>query len=308
LKSRDLLDLGPDISAHIQYDGRHGFWIDPEIEEKLLTMGANFVSEDLEALFKPFLRPDIQKIIDRFERGKSRKAQTCDLGALAPEHRGVHLFDARRLYYLRMGRIDSGELGVKHWKFLNVFLCKSRDEIESLIEEMERQLPPRENANYVYASLGISLLLPEALRDHPGGLDREKMDRFVTETLCRINSDQTFFLGVDGHKGEGADLHPYLTKYAWLYFDFPFQADSPFESFRFERGFGRAPASPPPMAAHAACELFGITEEQFARMKRGDVMRLFRRKAKRVHPDKGGTHESFLALSRAYAILLGMKK
>ena len=301
------MDLGPDISAHIQYDGRHGFWLNPEIEENLFKMGVNFVSEDLEAVFKPFLRPDTQIIIDRFQRIPRPSGHNGrNLDELVSGHGRVHLFDARRLYYLRLARIDSGEIGVKHWKFLNILLFKSRDEIEGLIDEMERQLPRREYATYVYASLGIALLLPQFLRDHPGGLDQEKMDRFVTQELCRINSDETFFLGVDGEKSTG--LHPYLRKYAWLYFDFTFQAAFQFEGFHFERKGDRPPVTRPAMTVHAAYEVFGITEEQFGRMSREDVIGMFRRKAKKLHPDKGGDHESFLRLSKAYRQLLGMKR
>jgi hypothetical protein len=307
LKSRDLLDLGADISAHIEYAGSHGFWLNPEIEENLLKMEINYIPEDLEAVFKPFLRPDIQRVIDRFDRVRRPQGQNgCNLEELACAQRSAHQFEARRLYYLRLGRIDSGELGVKHWKFLNIFLCKSRDEIENILEEMERQLPPGEYATYVYASLGIALLLPRVLRDHPGGIEQEKMDRFVIEALCRINSDETFFLGVDGDKNTG--LHPYLMKYAWLYFDFPFQANLGFKQSSFEQKFGRPPVSRPVTNVHTAYAVFGISEEQFGKMSRDDLIRLFRRKAKKNHPDRGGKHESFLALSRAYELLLGMKR
>ncbi len=301
------MDLGPDIFAHINYAGTHVFWINPEIEETLREMGVQFVSEDLEEVFKPFLRPDIRKIIERFEpvrRSPGQIGRTVD--ELAPAHRKVHLFDARRLYFLRLGRIDWGELGAKHWKFLNKLLCKSRDEIEVLIDGMERQLRPREYATYVYASLGIALLLPRALRDHPGGLSLEKMDRFVIEALCRINSDEVFFLGVARQNSGG--LHPYLIKYAWLYFDFPFQAQIRAEGSPFEREFRRPPVSRPSMSVQAACKVFGITEEQLSQMSRDEITRLFRRKAKNIHPDGGGDHESFLALSKAYGLLLTMKK
>lgn len=301
------MDLGPDIAAHINYAGRHGFWLNPEIEENLLKMGVPFVSEDLETVFKPFLRPDVQRIIDQFERvHRPAGKKGCNVDGLAPAHRRVHLFDARRLYYLRLGRMDSGELSAKHWKFLDIFLCKSRDEIEGLIDQMERRLRPAEYAKYVYASLGIALLLPLALRDHPDGVSREKMDLFIIQAICRINSDEDFFLGVSA--GKSAFLHPYLMKYAWLYFDYPFQSEPRTEGFQFEREFTGPRVSRPSMSVQAAYEVFGINEEQFGAMSRDDVTRMFRRNAKNIHPDGGGDHESFLTLSKAYGLLLSMKK
>lgn len=35
-------------------------------------------------------------------------------------------------------------------------------------------------------------------------------------------------------------------------------------------------------------------------------MSIFRRKAKKFHPDKGGEHEEFLKLSQAYGLLMKM--
>ncbi|MGC8490524.1 MAG: hypothetical protein ACP5SH_02190 [Syntrophobacteraceae bacterium] len=307
MKSRDLMDLGPDIFAHINYAGTHGFWLNPDIEETLQEMGVKFVSEDLEEVFKPFLRPDIRKILDQFDPVRRPVGQIgFTIDELAPGHRKVHLFDARRLYFLRLGRIDRGELGAKHWKFLNALLLKSRDEIEVYIERMEHQLRPDEYAPYVYACLGIALLLPAALRAYPGGVSPEKMDRFVIEELCRIDDDEDFFLGVC--RQNGGSLHPYLIKYAWLYFDFPFQAQSRSERFHFEREYSRPPVSRPSMSVQAACKVFGITEEQLRHIGRDEITRLFRRKAKDIHPDRGGDHESFLALSKAYGLLLSMKQ
>ncbi len=308
LKSRDLVDLGPDPSAYIEYPGGSGFFFNPAIEEKLRELGVHFREEDLEHAFKDFLRPDIREVIERFQRGaKPRTKPPCELEELAQSQRTIHIFDARRLYYLRFGRIDSGELGMKHWKFLNVFLCRSRDEIESMIEHMERQLPPREFASYVYASLGLPLFFSQYLRDYPSALDREKLDDLVISQLCSLDADEDFFLGVERSNGEG--LHHYLTKYAWLYFDYDFQTETLFEGYGAGRTFGgQAPPARPTVSVKEAYALFGLSAEQFSKMSKRELTRLFRRKAKRSHPDKGGEHEDFLKLSEAYEQLLSMKK
>lgn len=308
LRSRELMDLGADPSAYIEYPGGSGFFFNPAIEEALRKMGAQFQEEDLEHALKDFLRPDIRAAMERFQRGaRPRTKAPCELDELVQSQRSIHIFDARRLYYLRFGRIDSGELGMKHWKFLNVFLCRSRDEIESMIEHMERQLPPREFASYVYASLGVPLFFSQYLRDYPSALDREKLDELVISQLCSLDADEEFFLGVERINGDG--LHRYLTKYAWLYFDYDFQVETWFEEPRAGKGFGGpTPPARPTVSVKEAYAMFGISAEQFSKMSKRELTRLFRRKAKRSHPDKGGEHEDFLKLSEAYEQLLSMKK
>ncbi len=303
LKSRDLMDLGPDPAAYIQYFDRHSFGFQSVIEENLQKQGVRYRTDEIERIFRPFLKPEIRRIIETFDRSRHFRLQvSCNLEELAPCHRKVHMFDARRLYYLRFGRFDSGELGLRNWKFLNVFLCRSRDEIESDLDRMELALPAGEYAAYVYASLGIPLVVPHHLREHPAALDRENLDRLVLQELCRINSDEEFFLGV---QRENDSLHPYLSKYAWFYFDSEFQSQTWFDGFRSSSGVNRTASVRP---VQAALEIFEISAAQFSRMSGKELTRLFRLKAKKMHPDKGGEHENFLRLSEAYVHLMEIKK
>jgi hypothetical protein len=299
------MDLGKSPAEHIQYSGGNGFYFNSIIEATLRARGIRYTLEDLEDIFRPYLHPRVRAALEMFEHGKPRNHAECNLEDLVPQQRKVHIFDARRLYYLRFARIDSGELGLKHWKFLNVFLCKSRDEIESMIDSMENQLPRDEYATYVYASFGLAMFFPQYLREHPVALDQNNLDEYFTQELCRLNADEDFFLGID--RNEWDDLHPYLKKYAWLYFDHNFAAQTRDEGFSFGEGFSRPPAQRPGIAVEKACELFGITREQFTHMSKKELIRLYRRKAKKMHPDRGGSHEDFLDLSEAYDRLLGMK-
>ncbi|MFZ2445532.1 MAG: J domain-containing protein [Syntrophobacteraceae bacterium] len=308
LKSRDLMDMGRDPSAHIHYPGGSGFYFDAAVEDTLRAKGVPFTSEEIEDIFEPYLRARFRDIIGRFRNRRSGRVKVeCDLERLVPDQRRVHIFDARRLYYLRFGRVDSGELGTRHWKFLNVFLCKSRDEIENVLEAMERRLPPREYATYVYSSLGVPLFYPQHMRDYPLALDREEIDGHIVEELCRLNADEVFFLGVESR---GRDrLHPYLTKYAWLYFDSGFQSGTWPEEPLFGADFHRPPAPPPrTVSVECAREVFGISAEQFSHMTKKEITRIYRRKAKKMHPDRGGVHDEFVKLSEAYEQLLALKK
>lgn len=305
LKSRDLMDLGPDPSIYVEYFDPRGFAFQSVIEENLKMAGVEFCHDDIERIFKPFLRPDIRRIIENFDRSRRSRSKIARNHELCPGQRMVHIFDARRRYYLRFGRFDSGELGLKHWKFLNVFLCKSRDEIESDLDMMEQQLPPREYAAYVYASLGLTLLFPRHIRDYPSAIDRDKVDSMVLSELCKINSDADFFIGVQHENGS---LHEYLRKYAWLYFDSEFRAGPSLAGFRFS---GR-PVNPAPVrpiiSLQDAFSIFEISAEQFSRIGGRELTSIFRQKAKKIHPDTGGEHEDFLRLSQAYEQLMEIKK
>jgi len=306
LTSRDLMDLGPDPSIYIQYFDRYGFAFQSVIEENLQKSGARFESDEIERLLKPFLKPEIRRIVETFEQSRHFRLQvSCNLEELVPGQRQVHLFDARRLYYLRLGRIDSGELAQRNWKLLNVFLCKSRDEIESELDIMEQALPPGEYPVYVYASLGVPLLLPQHLRDYPSAFERERLDRLVLLELCKINSDEDFFLGV---KREDGFLHEYLRKYAWYYFDSEFRTETLFDGFRFAGRPGKPPQLRPALSLQDAYRVFEISSDRFSRMTTRELTSIFRRKAKKIHPDRGGKHEDFLRLSEAYGQLMEIKK
>lgn len=308
LKFRDLMDLGPNPSTYVHYPGGNGFYFSPIVEKTLREKGVEVSSDDLEMVFRPFLDPWVRTVINRHQRAQRPRTRVpCDLEDLVPGQRNVHLFDARRLYYLRFGRMDSGELAARRWKFLDIFLCKSRDEIESIIAAMERELRPSEYATYVYAALGVQLRFPQYVREYPAALHQAMVDAYVLEGLCRMDADKAFFLGVE-RNGDGGGLHPYLTKYAWLYFDFEFQVEIWDEAFGFGNRMGQQPAPRPALSLEQACLAFGISAEDFTKMTRKELIRIYRRKAKKMHPDKGGDHEDFVKLSKAYEHLLALKK
>lgn len=92
LKSRDLMDMGPDPSIYIQYFGRHGFAFKSVIEENLLKAGVEIPSDEIERLLKPFLRPETQRILENFDRsGHSGMHISCNLEELVAGHRKVHI-------------------------------------------------------------------------------------------------------------------------------------------------------------------------------------------------------------------------
>ncbi|MEJ2222669.1 MAG: J domain-containing protein, partial [Desulfobacterales bacterium] len=131
--SRDLFDLGTDPAQYIIYPGGNAFYIDPVVEDHLDELGVTVQENNLEDIFWRFLDPDIQHALQHFRHREalwrqSRKSAERPAKAESP----VHIFDRRRLHYLKFGRMEQGYLWLVPQKLFNVLRDKSRDEIEQL--------------------------------------------------------------------------------------------------------------------------------------------------------------------------------
>jgi len=313
-RSRHLMDLGPNPGLHIVYPGGNSFYVDESIEERLQEMGASFSSDEIEQLFMPFVDPEIRRIVEQFQRPARRRQHPGkrDRNALLKKQKALHSFDKRRLHYLRCGRVDIGNLDARPWKFLNVLQDKSRDELETLLHDMERDLPPHEIRAYIYTALHMQAHFSHLLTRHlPGAMDPEKLDRYLVEDLCRLNRDPQFFKGVEPHDPDA--LHPYLKKYLILYVDNTFDRQRAWgetvKDFIWKHRFYRPP---PPRTAAAmpeqeACRCLGLSPEAFRKMDRRALTRYYRQKAKETHPDRGGEEGTFIEITAAYERLLQMK-
>ena len=310
-KYNDLMDLGRNPEAFIEYAGGNGFCFSAALEEKLQAGGADYSSEDLERLFLPFLKPHIRRILENFQSHQARQNRwgrysECEL---LQKQDQLHLFDKRRMHFLRCGRVDIGDLEGRPWKFLNILLEKSRDEIEHTIEGMENVLRPHEMRSYLFTALHLQAYFPHhLLRNHPSALDQEKVDNYFVDALCSVNNDQTFFAGTKWCGN--SSLHPYLAKYLILYFDSDFEGNRwpeyIREFMRRQQSYQRIPAVQR-MDIDRACEILAISSENLARMSRRELVRLYRRKAKELHPDRGGDKECFIRMAAAFACLIEKK-
>lgn len=314
-KHRTLIDLGTNPEDYIEYPGGNSFYLRESLEEELRRLKADYSSRELEALFIPFLDPSIRRIIERFQGagGPQGAGRRYSPEGLLRRHRDLHSFDKRRLHYLRFGRVHIGDLEARAWKFLNVLLDKSRDEIETLLGDMELELPPNEIRRYLYTALGLENHFRHMLtRYQPEALDPFKVEEFFIQDLCGLNRDKRFFSGVDDH--DPASLHPYLRKYLILYFDSAFDPrilwDESVADFVWKHQFyKRSGASSRPMSESEkeACTRLGITIAQFGNMDRAELIRIYRRSAMKFHPDKGGDKATFVAVKAAYECLLKLK-
>jgi len=308
-KCRNLFDLGESPEGFIHYPGGNGFYFSSEVEDALFSQGVKYSAEDLEDAFLPFIKPHIQRVIGGFRRNGSSDSRWRNFSAseLLSLQNALHSFDKRRLHFLRCGRVNIGSLDGRPWKFLNVLLGKCRDEIEHVLESMERQLRPQEMRAYLYTALHLQKYFPRRLtRHHPVALDPEEVDERFLQELCELNDDKSFFKGVA--RNAPGKLHRYLTKYVILYFDNDFEQENGWAEFARQftwgaQGFSRS-AGKASLSIDEACQRLGLTTSDFDRMGRAELTKHYRLQAKKLHPDRGGDHEEFIRMAEAYESLL----
>ncbi len=304
---RDLFDLGSDPEDYIVYLDERAFYVSSVIEEALEAQGIDYNYDELEEILWPFLDPDIQRTITNFGGLKGRVHKTAlrlSREELAKLQRNIHPFDRRRLYYLRFVQINMEGIVDQPLAFFNQLLGKSRDEIEQLFEFMELELRPWEMRGYLYAIFDLPRrFAPRFSRFIPDVQDQEQMDRYFLEEICRLNEDSSFIdTGASSFYGNG--IHPYLRKYLVQYFDHFFR-DEPFKDEGGREGSGWSPPIRP--SDREYLKALGLSEDEFQRMDDKELTSHFRKRAQELHPDKGGSHEAFIALYNAYKIMIRRK-
>lgn len=308
--SRDLIDLGMDPAEHIIYPGGNAFYIDPVIEDRLAERGVTFEDHELEDIFWRFLDPRIQHVLEYFKHREalSRKRKKCGTRSAKTESK-VHIFDKRRLHYLKFGRMEQGYLWLVPEKLFNVLRLKSRDEIEQLFLDMELQLNPGEYKAYVYVIFDIHRFFSESFaKKRPRYLKQSDVDDHFIDEICRLNRDLNFWAGMPAT----SKLHEYLVRYALMYFDYDFAARSWVEdyinNFINSRRDYQSPFKTGSVTLDEAASIFGETKNALRTMSRRELIRIFRRKALELHPDQGGDPEKFVELTNAYDMLSRQKQ
>lgn len=306
LLSRDLIDLGADPGRFIVYPGGRAYYIDEAVEEKLRRLDVSYDPWELDELFLPFLDPELRWkmkwISDR--RDKKRPGGGSEKRPRADRY---HLFDKRRIHFLRCGRMNQGSIGRLPVKMLRVLDCKSRDEIEQTFIQMEAVLGSREFKTYVFVIFDLQRFFTQSFaRTAPQMLAQEAVDDFFVGEICRLNVDRHLWAGMPRSDA----LNEYLIRYLVMYFDYDYGKtrlmDDVLRDFINSRRRYRPPESVGVKLADAAA-IFETSTDNLKRMKRTDLARLFRRRAQKLHPDKGGRHDEFVKLTKAYHSLLRKK-
>jgi hypothetical protein len=310
MRSRDLFELGSDPSQYIVYPGGNSFYIHEDVREALADRGCDPSDPELDQIFWRFLKPRIRRALESFrnrELNYHRSKRTGRREKGGP----YHFFDRRRLYFLKTGRAQpSGSIRIPD-RFFSRLDHKSRDEIEQNFIEMERHLHVREVKTYAYSIFDVQSFFQESYANTiPEFLNQAELDRYFVEELCSLNDDPVFWGGMQPH----ANLHEYLVRYAVMFFDYDFQprdfmADYLRRFINSRKGY-RPPQSGgrKSVSLTEAGKIFGVDSSQLQEMARADLARLFRRKALKLHPDKGGRHESFIKLIDAYHSLMRGKR
>lgn len=259
----------------------------------------------LEEMLFQFFSPDIQAFHLRHPSRKHFTVSPLSFEEKEKIDQQLHLFDLRRLYYLRYRAVDQRHLHKMHKKLCRPLLDTCRDEKEFYFIRQESQLPARELKTYVFAIFDLQKHFSQSFAAHmPQGLPEAEVEELFIEEICRLNRQKDFF---PSHRDRHS-LHRHLQRYVVMFFDFFFPEMS------YERDFARQfmggrrqfrwPARNQKIEETEYVELFGSTKAKLVKLSQSELTRLYRKRAKTLHPDQGGEHSQFILLTEAYNQLL----
>ena len=306
-KSRNLFDLGNDPARFIVYPGGNSFYIDDSVLDGLSSAGRTATQEELDDLFWVFLKPRVKRALASFRHRELTHRKPKRTTGARPV--GIyHIFDRRRLFFLRTGRAHVANSRGIPPGFFSAIDQKSRDEIEQNFIRMEHALRPHQLKPYVFSIFDLPSFFTEVYaRSTPYLLDQEKVDECFIDVLCSLNDDRDFWSGSETK----TRLHEYLARYAIMFFDFDYEPRNFMQEYLRSFMNRHREYRPPPrrkfVSLKVASNVFNVNESKLKQMTRRDLARLFRRKALKLHPDKGGDHDQFVALTEAYHSLLRTK-
>jgi len=302
---RSLFDLGPEPSHYFSVAYDHVILF----KDELLTDLSQALSHDPEPLLEKLLfdffplaaRQKISTFKDRAAQYRGRLSEV-EKESIQKE---VHLFDRRRLYYLRYGAVDQSRLTKLHEKCCRPLLGQSRDEREYYFMAEEKVLEPGSYFQYIYAIFNLQKYFKQSFAPWlPEALARNEVEEQFTTAICSLHRDQLFWQRIIPSKF----LHRHLTRYLWMFFDYvPHQPS-------FQRDFARAfmdnhrqfkwPEKKAQASPEEIEEIFGVPSSELHGMKKEELNRLYRKKAMALHPDKGGDAEQFIILTEIYQSIL----
>ncbi|RUM89215.1 MAG: hypothetical protein DSZ24_01750 [Thermodesulfatator sp.] len=292
-RARDLFDLGEDPGDFIRYPGGVSFYVDPELEEELREQGVETDQWELERLFLRFVRPEIRERLWPYITRSEKRAPRPSRKEQMRLQETYHPFDKRRLVFLKLGGFSPRMLGRPLW-FLNRLRDKSRDEIEQFLWELEDRLRPREVVSYIYAAFALWDYFPGRLtRFVPEARLQQELDEAFLSAVCRVAQDEAFRMGLS----EEEVLREYLSRYVILYFDTTEGTRRMFEERRATHWARKE-------TLERAARYFGLSPEALSRLSRKELLKLFRERAKVLHPDRGGDKEAFVELRAIFEELM----
>ena len=302
LRHREIYDLGGSPQQFIIYLGDHGYCIDERVTDAIEPYIAGEAAEMAEELLWPFVRPDIRAKLEPFmNRGRHKRLSPVTAAEKEAIDQEIHMFDRRRLHYLFYGAIDQSGLYRMPDKLCRRLLGKSRDEKEQYFITSEQVFYADQVKEYLFTIFNLQEHFSESFaRIMPQALNQDQLDTFFIDALCRLDRDTTFWQGMEAAKG----LQPYLIRYLIMFFDYDFSASQAINDYirqfmNSHRQF-RFPKKKPGMTTDKASEIFGEPADKLTKLSKKELTKLYRRKAKELHPDKGGKHDEFVRLTEAF--------
>ncbi|MEE4165957.1 MAG: hypothetical protein V2I35_08155, partial [Desulfocapsaceae bacterium] len=278
---RLIFDLGRDPARYLEQLSDEICYFSAELEECLGTMTDKDPTRLLEELLWAFLPEEEQHRLSLFRNRGTVKIRPLSDKDRAAIERDVHLFDRRRLYYLRYGAVDQSRIFRLNPKLYRPLLRQSRDEREYYFRDLEKVLKPAEMRTYAFAVFDLqrhfnqsfSATMPEALNQ------LDIADHF-TRDICTLNQDTAFWSGCEMSNS----LHDHLIRYIIMFFDHDYGRRSLLDDFVREfmgrhRSF-RWPEKKPSVSIDRAARIFETSRQSLQKMNKKDLTRLFRQRAK----------------------------
>lgn len=301
---RQIFDLGGEPGNYIEQLSEHSICFAEPLEDAVAEASGKDPSMLLEKLLWDFLPAEVRRIIGQFQRKSTPRLSPLSTEEKDEISRFVHIFDRRRLFYIRYGAVDQSRIFRVNDKLYRPLLFKSRDEKEYYIREMERALRPDELKKYIYVIFNLQRNFPQNYAAFmPEALIEEEAEDVFLEELCRLNDDSTFWQ----EEEEAQFLHEHLQGYLISFFDSRFTRRS--YDYDFYQSFRRAhrnfawPQKKTAMTDEDSSRIFGRNMAELKKMSLKELTRLFRRSAKEHHPDSGGKAEDFIKLLETFEIL-----
>ena len=309
-QTSELLNLGTDPENFLHYPNDTCFQLNIDLVYLIEKRCGRDMESDLEHLLWPFVDPTVQRKMEHFFTRGSHQRIRLQPGKKLLSFNGcpAHSFDKRRLHFLRFGSTDQGEIFHMPPRLEAKLLNRSRDELEQYFFEEEARLREHELKSYLYAALNLQKHFSEAFaRSIPQALSPKKIDNAFLKELCLINDDRQFWQ----ERTDFSRLPDYLIRYLILFFDsgIPHTGRGFNQARQFMDGHRslKWPEKKGRVSKDKIAAIFEESEETLRSADKKEITRMYRQKAKSLHPDKGGNHEKFVLLTKAYEELLREK-
>ncbi len=302
---RTLFDLGVNPSKYVHLIDDEFCYFSSELESDIGQFTKKDPSDLLEELLWDFLPIEVRHRLSVF-RGRSYSRRSAINSEEKKQiEKQVHLFDRRRVYYLRLGAVDQTRIDRMPIKLCRPLLGQCRDEREFYFRKQELSLRPAELKSYVFAVFDLQRYFSQTYSAFmPEGLNQHQIDEFFVKELCRLNKDKRFW----GTQTDTTTLHEHLIHYLIMFFDYEFghgiHTNEYIRQFMHNHRAFRWPKKKVQVSDEQVKTLFGKSKKELEKLERTELIRLFRKKAKKLHPDKGGDHEQFVLLVEIYNGLL----